>query len=73
MSDWFGIYGVDLSIKAGVDLEMPGMNKWRTLDLVNRTIRSRKLTAGTIRERAKNVLRLVQKCAQGAPEVGFSS
>ncbi|TEB28299.1 glycoside hydrolase [Coprinellus micaceus] len=38
---------------------MPGTNKWRTLEL----------TVRTIKERAKNVLNLVQKCAQGAPEI----
>ncbi|KAG2125346.1 NUC069, PrP8 N-terminal domain-containing protein [Suillus clintonianus] len=30
----------DLSINAGLDLEMPGTNKWRTLDLMNRSIGS---------------------------------
>ena len=69
MSDWFGIYSVDLGIKAGLDLEMPGTNKWRTLDLVNRSIKSRKLTTRVIKERARSVLELVRKCAEGAPEV----
>ncbi|KAJ7621338.1 beta-glucosidase [Roridomyces roridus] len=69
MSDWFGVYSVDLSIKAGLDLEMPGVNKWRSLDLVNRSIQSRKLTVRDIKKRANNVLELVKKCAAGAPEV----
>ncbi|KAF7299413.1 Glycoside hydrolase family 3 protein [Mycena indigotica] len=69
MSDWFGVYSVDLSIKAGLDLEMPGVNKWRSLDLVNRSIGSRKLTQRVIKERAKKVLELVQKCAIGAPDI----
>ncbi|KAG6885755.1 hypothetical protein C0993_010267 [Termitomyces sp. T159_Od127] len=69
MSDWFGVYSVDLSLKAGLDLEMPGINKWRTLDLVNRSIQSRKLTSRDIRRRARKVLELVQKCAQNAPEI----
>ncbi|KAF8888341.1 glycoside hydrolase family 3 protein [Infundibulicybe gibba] len=69
MSDWFGIYSVDLSIKAGLDLEMPGINKWRTLDLVNRSISARKLTTRVIKERARKVLELVQKCAVEAPEI----
>ncbi|KAG5730447.1 putative beta-glucosidase I, partial [Termitomyces sp. T112] len=68
MSDWFGVYSVDTSLKAGLDLEMPGVNKWRTLDLVNRSIQSRKLTTRDIRSRARKVLELVQKCARGAPE-----
>ncbi|KAJ7843119.1 beta-glucosidase [Mycena olivaceomarginata] len=69
MSDWFGVYSVDLSIKAGLDLEMPGTNKWRSLDLVNRSIQSRKVTQRVIKQRATKVLELVQKCAKGSPEV----
>ena len=33
----FGVYSIDHSINAGLDLEMPGTNKWRSLDLVNRS------------------------------------
>jgi beta-glucosidase len=69
MSDWFGVYSVDTAINAGLDLEMPGTNKWRQLDLVTRSIQSRKILPRTLKERARNVLKLVQKCAQGAPEV----
>ncbi|KAH9923710.1 beta-glucosidase [Epithele typhae] len=69
MSDWFGVYSIDGSINAGLDLEMPGTNKWRSLDLMNRTIASRKITIRTVKERATKVLQLVQKCAKGAPEV----
>lgn len=70
MSDWRGTYSVDVGINAGVDLEMPGINKWRTLDLTKRSINARKLTIRTIKERALQVLKIVQKCAQEAPEVG---
>ena len=69
MSDWFGTYGVDAGINAGLDLEMPGTGKWRTLDLTKRTIGARKVAVRTIKERALQVLKLVQKCAQAAPEV----
>jgi hypothetical protein len=48
---------------------MPGLNKWRTLDLTNRAIQARKVTPETIKQRARKVLELVQKCAKGAPEV----
>jgi len=65
----FGTYSVDHALNAGLDLEMPGLNKWRTLDLVNRTIVARKVTVCTIKLRAKRVLQLVKKCAAGAPEV----
>ncbi|KDQ34219.1 glycoside hydrolase family 3 protein [Pleurotus ostreatus PC15] len=69
LSNRFGIYSIDLSVNAGLDLEMPGTNKWRTLDLMNRSIQSRKLTSRTIKQRAKKVLELVKKCANGAPEI----
>ncbi|KZT34807.1 glycoside hydrolase family 3 protein [Sistotremastrum suecicum HHB10207 ss-3] len=69
MSDWFGTYSLSESINAGSDLEMPGVGKWRTQELMMRALRSKKITERTIRERAKNVLKLVQKCARGAPEV----
>ncbi|KAJ2929628.1 hypothetical protein H1R20_g7478, partial [Candolleomyces eurysporus] len=69
MSDWFGTYGVDGAINAGCDLEMPGTNKWRTLEYVGRCLQAKKVTVRMIKERAKNVLELVQKCAKGAPEI----
>ncbi|KAH7919491.1 glycoside hydrolase family 3 protein [Leucogyrophana mollusca] len=69
MSDWFGIYSIDLSINAGLDLEMPGTNKWRTLDLVNRSIQSRKLTVRTVKERARKVVELAKRVAKEAPEL----
>ncbi|KDQ59962.1 glycoside hydrolase family 3 protein [Jaapia argillacea MUCL 33604] len=69
MSDWFGIYSIDHALNAGLDLEMPGTNKWRTLDLMNRSIGSRKIMVRTVKERAKKVLEMVKKCAAGAPEV----
>lgn len=69
MSDWFGTYSIDTGLNAGLDLEMPGLNKWRTLEQVNRSIQARKVTAQTVKSRARKVLELVQKCAKGAPEV----
>lgn len=51
---------------------MPGTNKWRTWDKVNRTIGARKTTTRIVKERATKVLEFVQKCAKGAPDVGDS-
>ena len=65
----FGTYDVDHSLNAGLDLEMPGVNKWRTRDYVSRSIEARKVTVATIKQRVKKVLELIQKCAQNAPEV----
>ncbi|KAG2021328.1 cellulose-binding beta-glucosidase [Coprinopsis cinerea AmutBmut pab1-1] len=69
MSDWFGTYSVAHALNAGLDLEMPGINKWRTLEKVNRSIQARKVTPRTIKERARTVLELVKKCAAGAGEL----
>ncbi|KAF8963765.1 beta-glucosidase [Flammula alnicola] len=69
MSDWFGTYSVDLALNAGLDLEMPGINKWRTVDFMTRSLNARKITVRTIKQRAKKVVELVKKCAAGAPEV----
>ncbi|KZT33940.1 beta-glucosidase [Sistotremastrum suecicum HHB10207 ss-3] len=69
MSDWFGTYSLSESVNAGSDLEMPGVGRWRTQEQMSRALRSKKITARTVRERAKKVLELVQKCAKGAPEV----
>lgn len=48
---------------------MPGLNKWRTFEQVGRCITAKKVTVHTVKERAKRVLELVQKCAKQAPEV----
>ena len=69
----FGTFSVDHALNAGVDLEIPGVNKWRTVEHVKRTIMARKVTAATVKQRAKKVLELVQKCAQRAPEVNIHS
>lgn len=63
------MYSVAESINAGLDLEMPGGNKWRTWDKVNRSVTARKIMMRTIKERAGKVLSFVKKCAIGAPEV----
>jgi beta-glucosidase len=63
---------VDHAINAGLDLEMPGPNKWRTPEAVMRSIMAKKVTVRTIKERARKVLELVQKCAKEAPEVRSS-
>lgn len=63
------MYSVDTSVNAGLDLEMPGTNKWRSLDLMNRSVQSRKIMLRTLKQRARRVLQLVQRCAAGAPGV----
>ncbi|KAG8943853.1 hypothetical protein FRC04_002476 [Tulasnella sp. 424] len=69
MSDWFGVYGLAPSINAGVDLEMPGDNKWRTDEKVQRCISAKKITVRTIKERAASVLNLVKHLSKTNAEV----
>jgi hypothetical protein len=65
----FGVYGVDGALNAGLDLEMPGTNKWRTIDQVSRAVTAMKVSRRTVKERARKVLELAQRCAREAPEV----
>ncbi len=69
MSDWFGVYGLSESINATLDLEMPGTDKWRTVDKVGRSIRAYKTSLRTVKERAYKVLELVQKLCKTNAEV----
>ncbi|KAG8906251.1 hypothetical protein FRB99_007313 [Tulasnella sp. 403] len=69
MSDWFGVYSVTDSINASLDLEMPGVQKWRAHDKVNRSIQAQKTSVRTIKERAAKVLELVKKLCATTPDV----
>ncbi|KAG8911818.1 hypothetical protein FRC01_005511 [Tulasnella sp. 417] len=64
MSDWHGLVGLAPSINAGVDLEMPGVNKWRVDEKVQRCITANKITVRTVKERAASVLKLVQQLSR---------
>ncbi|EJD37897.1 glycoside hydrolase family 3 protein [Auricularia subglabra TFB-10046 SS5] len=69
MSDWYGVYSLDQSIKAGVDLEMPGVRNWRTPNLIERGLVSHKLTVDDLKARARKVLETVQRASKHIPEV----
>ncbi|KAF7964680.1 hypothetical protein HWV62_4193 [Athelia sp. TMB] len=71
MSDWYGTYGVDQALNAGLDLEMPGPPRWRSSLLVSHCISAMKLAARTIDIRAGTMLRFVQKVARANPEVVY--
>ncbi|CUA68916.1 beta-glucosidase [Rhizoctonia solani] len=60
MSDWFGTSSVDASIKAGLDLEMPGPAVWRG-DALQRCVITQKVRVLEIDERVRQVLRLINK------------
>ncbi|PPQ81597.1 hypothetical protein CVT26_013572 [Gymnopilus dilepis] len=71
MSDWFGTYGVDLAVNAGLDLEMPGPPRWRTLSLVLHCLSSKKLTMATIDERVTSLLTFIQRQARKNIDIVF--
>ncbi|GAA6009003.1 hypothetical protein JCM10207_004061 [Rhodosporidiobolus poonsookiae] len=58
MSDWTGVYSTDESIKAGLDVEMPGPPVMRGAP-VSRAIGAGKLTMEDIDDRVRKVLNLV--------------
>ncbi|TFK26372.1 beta-glucosidase [Coprinopsis marcescibilis] len=71
ISDWFGTYGVDTALNAGLDLEMPGPPRWRTPLLIMQCLSAQKLLMPTIDDRVSTILRFVQKQARRNPEVVF--
>ncbi|KAG8712328.1 hypothetical protein FRC11_000440 [Ceratobasidium sp. 423] len=60
MSDWFGTSSADASIKAGLDLEMPGPAVWRG-DALQRCVVAQKIRVPEIDERVRQVLNLINK------------
>ncbi|CAI6331495.1 unnamed protein product [Periconia digitata] len=61
ISDWTGTYATAPSIKAGVDIEMPGPSKWRKTDQVLAALERGEITHREIEELAGNVLYLVDR------------
>jgi beta-glucosidase len=61
MSDWGGVNSVADSLNAGLDLEMPGPTRWRSVDAVTKAVKKGEVTEATITERARNVLTLIEK------------
>jgi beta-glucosidase len=60
MSDWFGSHSTAPTVDAGLDLEMPGPTRDRGEKLVT-AVRAGEVAAATVRERARNVLRLIER------------
>lgn len=61
MSDWGGLNSTADSLNAGLDLEMPGPTRFRTLEAVMEAIHKGEVTEEIINERARNVLNLIEK------------
>ncbi len=60
MSDWFGSRTTAPTVNAGIDLEMPGPTRDRGEKLVA-AVETGEVTRETIRERALNMLRLMER------------
>jgi beta-glucosidase len=61
ISDWTGTYGTAPSIKAGVDIEMPGPSKWRKVEQVKEALDKGDLVRDDIEKAAARVLYLVDR------------
>lgn len=67
MSDWTGVYSSAASIKAGLDLEMPGPPVWRRKQTISDLI-SHKLEMHEVDDRVREVLKLVKRAKEsGVP------
>lgn len=61
ISDWTGTYATAPSIKAGVDIEMPGPTQWRKFEQVKEALNNGEITREEIEQAAGNVLYLVDR------------
>lgn len=61
MSDWGGCNSTGDSLEAGLDLEMPGPTRWRSVEVITEAIKKGKIAEQTITERARNVLNLIER------------
>ncbi|KAL1603912.1 hypothetical protein SLS60_005504 [Paraconiothyrium brasiliense] len=76
ISDWTGTYATAPSIRAGVDIEMPGPTKWRELEQVEKALAKGEVTREEIERAAGNVLYLVDRTKgldDHSPESGEKS
>ncbi|KAL0071632.1 hypothetical protein AAF712_001489 [Marasmius tenuissimus] len=71
MSDWYGTYGVDQPVNAGLDVEMPGPPRWRQGQLLKHCLTAQKLSVQAIDERVTALLKFVQHQAKLNPEVVY--
>jgi beta-glucosidase len=61
MSDWGGTNSTAESLNAGLDLEMPGPTRWRTIKVVTDAVKKGHVSESCITERARNVLKLIER------------
>jgi len=61
MSDWGGTNSTAGALNAGLDLEMPGTTKWRSMEQMKEALESGATTEETINARCCNLLELLVK------------
>lgn len=61
MSDWGGTNSTVDALNAGLDLEMPGPTRLRSVDAVVEAVRNGEVTEHTISQRARNILKLIEQ------------
>ncbi len=63
MSDWYGTYTTIDSTNAGLDLEMPGVSRYRG-KYIESAIQARLIKSSTLHARARKVLEFVQRASR---------
>ena len=63
VSDWYGTYTTVDALVAGMDLEMPGVSRYRG-KYIESAMQARLIKQSTIDARVRNVLKFVQKASQ---------
>ncbi|KAJ5598367.1 hypothetical protein N7537_008451 [Penicillium hordei] len=63
MSDWYGTYTTIDSMNAGLDLEMPGVSRYRG-KFIESAVQARLIKQSTIDARARKVLEFVKQASQ---------
>jgi beta-glucosidase len=61
MSDWGGVNSTGASIKAGLDLEMPGPTAWRSPEAVRKAINAGEITDKDVDDRTMAILKYLKK------------
>lgn len=69
MSDWYGVFSTEPSLKATLNLEMPGISRFRNVDLLSHMVNSKEINIEVIDTNVRQVLKFVNEAiASGIPE-----
>ncbi|PVH98503.1 glycoside hydrolase family 3 protein [Periconia macrospinosa] len=61
ISDWFGTYSSAPALKAGLDLEMPGPTKFRTMEILQGTLESKEITEKQLCDSAGRIIKFLER------------